>query len=113
MLRQVGLAGLIDEKTSSADVENSKPDPDVVRAALHKSGLEADEVVMLGDTPYDVEAAHRAGVAAVALLCGGWDAEALADATAIYEDPADLLRHFTASPFSFASSSPDRSGTMR
>src|SRR6185503_14537551 len=71
MLRQVGLADLIDEKTSSADVENSKPDPDVVRAALHKSGLEADEVVMLGDTPYDVEAAHRAGVAAVALLCGG------------------------------------------
>ncbi|HMC56166.1 MAG TPA: HAD family hydrolase [Gemmatimonadaceae bacterium] len=113
MLRQVGLAGLVDKKTSSGDVEHSKPDPDVVRAALTRSGLEADEVVMLGDTPYDIEAAHRAGVEAVALLCGGWDADALRDANAIYEDPADLLRHFTASPFSCASSSPGRSETMR
>lgn len=113
MLRQVGLTGLVDEKTSSADVEHSKPDPDVVKAALEKSGLDADEVVMLGDTPYDVEAAHRAGVQAVALLCGGWNADALRDAAAIYEDPADLLRHFTASPFSCALSNPDRSDTTR
>jgi len=108
MLRQVGLEELVDEKTSSADVEHSKPDPDVVQAALDKSGFAADEVVMLGDTPYDVEAAHRAGVAAVALLSGGWDADALSAAAAIYEDPADLLRHFTASPFSAALSSPGR-----
>jgi HAD superfamily hydrolase (TIGR01509 family) len=113
MLRQVGLEELVDDTTSSADVEHSKPDPDVVRAALDKSGLAADEVVMLGDTPYDVEAAHRAGVPAVALLSGGWNADALGDAAAIYEDPADLLRHFTASPFSAAMSSPDRSGTRR
>src|SRR4051812_32616869 len=61
MLKQVGLDDLLEEKTSSADVEHSKPDPDVVMAALDKSGLEAHEVVMLGDTPYDVEAARRAG----------------------------------------------------
>ena len=108
MLRQVGLEELVDEKTSSADVEHSKPDPDVVRAALEKSGFAPDEVVMLGDTPYDVEAAHRAGVEAVALLSGGWDADSLSAAAAIYEDPADLLRHFTASPFSAALSSPGR-----
>lgn len=107
MLRQVGLDELLDG-TSSGDVESSKPDPDIVHAALKKSGLCATEVVLLGDTPYDVEAGRRAGVATVALLSGGWDADALSEAVAIYEDPADLLRHFTASPFSFAASHPDR-----
>lgn len=111
MLCQVGLKDLVDEQTSSEDVERSKPDPDVVQAALSKSGLAADAVLMLGDTPYDVEAARRAGVDTVALLSGGWDADALSGAVAIYEDPADVLRHFTASPFSAASSNPDRSGT--
>lgn len=107
MLRQVGLDELLDGP-SSDDVESSKPDPDVVHAALEKTGLCATEVVLLGDTPYDVEAGRRAGVATVALLCGGWNADALSDAVAIYEDPADLLRHFTSSPFSFAVSRPDR-----
>lgn len=110
MLRHVGLEDLIETKTSSEDVENSKPDPDVVRAALRKSGLTAEAVIMLGDTPYDIEAARRAGVDAVALLCGGWNADALSEAVAIYEDPADLVRQFTASPFSCVASSPDRSG---
>jgi len=99
MLRHVGLQELVDEKTSSADVEHSKPDPDVVRAALEKSGLDADEVVMLGDTPYDVEAATRAGVEVVALRCGGWSDDALTGAIAIYDDPADLLAHWEESPF--------------
>lgn len=108
MLKQVGLDTLLHRKTSSDDVERSKPDPDVIRAALDKSGLEADAVVMLGDTPYDIEAAQRAGVEAVALLCGGWGAEDFDGAAAIYEDPADLLRHFTASPFSSVASNQSR-----
>ena len=99
MLRQVGLDDLIPQKTSADDAERSKPDPDIVRAALDKAGVAADAALLLGDTPYDVAAASRASVGTVALLCGGWDADALSGAVAIYEDPADLVHHFTASPF--------------
>ena len=53
---------------------------------------------MLGDTPYDVEAANRAGVGCIALRCGGWDDESLKEAIAIYDSPADLLEHLDNSP---------------
>lgn len=99
MLQQVGLEDLLAKKTSSDDADNSKPDPDIIVAALEKGDLTPDTAILLGDTPYDIEAARRASVDTVALLSGGWDAEALQAAVAIYEDPADLLRHFTASPF--------------
>ena len=99
MLHQVGLEDLLAKKTSSDDAESSKPDPDIIVAALEKGGLTSQAAILLGDTPYDIEAARRASVDTVALLSGGWDADALHDAVAIYEDPEDLLRHFTASPF--------------
>lgn len=99
LLAQAGVADLVDEETSKGDVERSKPDPDVVRAALRKGGLRAGDVVMLGDTPYDVEAAARAGVTTIALRCGGWwDDAALGGAAAIYDDPAALLAGLDASP---------------
>ena len=113
MLQQVGLDDLIEDKTSSSDAERSKPDPDIVQAALEKSNLSPAAAIMLGDTPYDIEAATRASVPAVGLLCGGWNADALTSAVAIYEDPADVVQHFTASPFSSAWSCPDRQGTRR
>jgi phosphoglycolate phosphatase-like HAD superfamily hydrolase len=53
---------------------------------------------MIGDTPYDVEAASRAGVRAVAFRCGGWDDARLKGAVAIYDGPADLLARFAQSP---------------
>ena len=53
---------------------------------------------MLGDTPYDIEAAHRAGLGIIALRSGGWDTPELAGALAVYEDPADLVAHFASSP---------------
>lgn len=99
MLRQVGLEDLLHRKTSSDDADNSKPDPDIVIAALEKAALTPEAVILLGDTPYDIEAAKQASVDSVALLTGGWDADALQGAVAIYEDPEDVLRHFTASPF--------------
>ena len=68
-------------------------------AALRSAGCDPSEAIMLGDTPYDVEAATRAGVAAVALRCGGWSDDALAGAAAIYDDPRDLLAHLGSSPF--------------
>ena len=98
LLEIAGASGLIEEKTSSDDAENSKPDPDIIQAALDGSGLSPEEAVMLGDTPYDIEAAKKAGVDTVALRCGGWKDEDLAGAIAIYDDPADLLAHYDRSP---------------
>ena len=93
LLEQAGLTELIDRKTTSDDAKRSKPDPDIVRAALARGRLQANEVVLLGDTPYDIEAAGRSGVETIAFRCGGWwtDAE-LAGAVAIYDGPAALAR---------------------
>ena len=100
LLKAAGVADLIEAKASSSDAEESKPAPDIVEAALAHAGVSASEAVMLGDTPYDVKAANRAGVRCVALRSGGWDAAALSDAVAIYHDTADLLAHYDQSPFS-------------
>jgi HAD superfamily hydrolase (TIGR01509 family) len=97
LLRICGGEALVEHKTSSDDADRSKPDPDIVGAALQKLGLSPGEVVMLGDTPYDVEAAGRAGIGTVAVRCGGWDDAGLAGALAVYADPADLLEHFATS----------------
>jgi HAD superfamily hydrolase (TIGR01509 family) len=99
LLDRAGVHDLIEEKTSSSDAEESKPDPDIVHAALRSAGIEAGEAIMLGDTPYDVEAAGRAGVRCVAVRCGGWGDGDLAGAVAIYDGPDDLLRRYDESPF--------------
>jgi HAD superfamily hydrolase (TIGR01509 family) len=98
LLRQAGIDDLIDKRTSSGDAERSKPDPDIIHAALDKAGCRADEAIMLGDTPYDVEAATHAGVSIIALRCGGWSDTELKGAIAVYNDPADLLAHYQSSP---------------
>ena len=67
--------------------------------ALKKVGLAADEVVMLGDTPYDIESAKGCGVGVIAVRCGGFTDEQLTGALAIYDDPADALAHYDRSPF--------------
>jgi len=98
LLKQAGVDDLIQGATSSSDAEESKPDPDIVEAALEKAGFPAEQVVMIGDTPYDVEAAGRAGVEIVAVRTGGWGDEDLQGASAIYDDLADLLNGFDDSP---------------
>ncbi len=98
LLDAAGIADQVDAATTSDDAERSKPDPDIVNEALKKASCAPEEAVYLGDTPYDVAAAHRAGVAAVALTCGGWDRSDLVDAEAVYEDPADLLRGLDTAP---------------
>jgi haloacid dehalogenase superfamily, subfamily IA, variant 3 with third motif having DD or ED/haloacid dehalogenase superfamily, subfamily IA, variant 1 with third motif having Dx(3-4)D or Dx(3-4)E len=97
LLQQAGVADLIEAASSADDVERSKPDPDIVRAALSRVRRPASHTLMLGDTPYDVEAATRARVPIIALRCGGWDDAALDGATEVYDDPADLLRHYETS----------------
>ena len=99
LLEHAGVADLIPHRTSSDDADHSKPDPDIVHAALERARVEPASAIMLGDTPYDVEAALRAGITIVALECGGWSREALAGAAAVYRDPTDLLVHYDESPF--------------
>lgn len=94
ILKATQLTNDIDTATTSDDVARSKPDADIVESALRKANVGPTEAIYLGDTPYDIEAAHRAGLRIIALRCGGWDDAALARADAIYEDPADLLHAF-------------------
>lgn len=94
LLEIAGVKSLLDEITSSEDVEASKPDPDIMEIALRKIGHARDEVIMIGDTPYDVEAARKAGIRIVALRCGGWSDSALKGATQIRENPRDILEHY-------------------
>jgi HAD superfamily hydrolase (TIGR01509 family) len=98
ILEQAGVADLIQEATSASDAEESKPDPDIVEAALEQAGAPAEEVVMLGDTPYDVEAATRAGVRIIGVRTGGWGEDDLRGAVAVYDHPADLLARYDESP---------------
>lgn len=97
LLEVARVADLIPTRTSSDDADRSKPDPDIVNAAITRAGCARDRTVMVGDTPYDVEAATRAGIQIIALTCGGWKEEDLKGAAAIYADPADLLAHYEAS----------------
>jgi HAD superfamily hydrolase (TIGR01509 family) len=91
LLKIAGADALMDAATSSDDAEDSKPDPDIIEAALKRAGASAREAVMIGDTPYDIEAARRAGVDAIGFRSGGWSDADLAGAVAIYDGPADLL----------------------
>lgn len=94
-----GAHPFIDQSATAADAPASKPDPDIVQAALRKAQCSSAEAVMLGDTPYDVEAAGKAGVRAVAVRCGGHPDSSLSGAVAIYDDAADLLANFDTSIF--------------
>lgn len=100
LLKAAGVANLFDRDaaTTSSDAQASKPEPDLLEVALKRLGVPADRVVMLGDTPYDIEAAKKVGVGTIALRCGGFSDEELKDAIAIYDDPADLLAHYDRSP---------------
>jgi HAD superfamily hydrolase (TIGR01509 family) len=86
----------IDAATSSADVERSKPAPDLVHVALDKARVRPEEAVFVGDTVWDVQACQKAGVPCVGLLSGGIGRDELlrAGAVEIYDGPADLLSAF-------------------
>jgi HAD superfamily hydrolase (TIGR01509 family) len=102
LLRVAEAEDLMGEAASASDADRSKPDPDIVKAALDKLGCPPGEAVMIGDTPYDIEAAGRARVSAIAFRSGGWDDESLRGAVAVYDGPADLLQRFDESPLARA-----------
>jgi membrane protein len=90
---------LLAATTSADDVEHSKPYPDIFASALEKSGCVAPaDAVVVGDTPYDIIAANKLGVAAIAVRSGGFSDDQLADAVAIYDDVAALLADYEDSP---------------
>ncbi len=99
--RIADVADLTDGDTSSDDADRSKPHPDIFLAALEKLGdVDKAKVVAVGDTPYDAEAAGKAGLRTVGVLCGGFPEADLrvAGCVALYRDPADLLARFAQSP---------------
>lgn len=98
LLARSGVRDLIDEHSSGDDVARSKPDPDIVAEALRAGRVEAAEALLIGDTPYDVAAAARAGVPCIGVRSGGWTDDGLAGAVAVYADAADLLAHLEESP---------------
>jgi HAD superfamily hydrolase (TIGR01509 family) len=98
LLEIADLVDLCEIKTTSSEVEESKPDPEIVEAALAKLPVERSRAVMIGDTPYDVEAASGAAVDVIGVTSGGWSVEALSRAVAVYRHPADLLAHWDESP---------------
>ena len=92
------IAGVVD----SGAVEQSKPAPDIVQAALEQVGVAPEDAVMLGDTVYDVRAAAAAGVACIGMMSGGIGERELqeAGAVAVYGNPSELLADLDASPLS-------------
>lgn len=98
LLEAAQIADLIDDAATSDDADRSKPDPDIVESALEKARVSNSEALMIGDTPYDIEAAAKAGVRIIAVCCGGWSDRELAGAAAIYDDPQDLMRRYDDSP---------------
>ena len=92
---------LVEAETSSGDVEKTKPCPDIFAAALERVGqISTDRVIVIGDTPYDAQAAGKINLTVIGLLCGGWNEQQLrkAGCIAIYREPADLLEHYDSSP---------------
>lgn len=100
-VEQLGIGDLIDAGTSADDAEHSKPSPDILQAALARlPGVAAADTVLIGDSPYDAQAARRAGMRCIGVLSGGFGESELlrAGAIAVYRDIADLDRHYEESP---------------
>lgn len=103
--RKASIGDLVGNETSRDDVERSKPHPDIFEEALKQlPGLEAEDVVIVGDSPWDAIAGRKAGLRTIGLLCGGFGAEELtrAGCSELYRDPAHLLKEYERSLLSRA-----------
>ena len=100
-LALIACQDLVCATTTKDDVEHSKPCPDIFAAALAKvAPLGPEEVMVVGDSPWDVKAAAKLGIAVVALRCGGFPDDALlqAGACALYDGPRHLIAEYERSP---------------
>jgi HAD superfamily hydrolase (TIGR01509 family) len=95
------IEDLVEESSSADDAKRSKPHPDIFEATLKKLGLSPKEVLALGDTPYDAEAAGKASILTIGVTTGGWSEKELLHAGCIevYKDVEDLLANFERSAF--------------
>ncbi len=92
--RVCGIEDIVRKETTSDDADASKPHPDIFEAAIALlPGIGKEKIIVVGDTPYDAEAAAKAGLPTIGVLCGGFAEQDLrkAGCVAIYRDPADLL----------------------
>ncbi|MEH3158990.1 MAG: YihY family inner membrane protein [Sphingomonas taxi] len=94
----LGIGDVVSATTSQDDVATTKPAGDIFAAALAKVGIAPRQALVVGDTPYDIAAAAKCGVAAVAVRSGGFDDAALDDAIARYDDVATLLARYERTP---------------
>ncbi len=90
------MEDLIEEESSADDAERSKPHPDIFQATLKRLGLKPKDVLALGDTPYDAEAAGKANIWTIGVTTGGWSREDLlaAGCVEVYKDVGELLDRF-------------------
>lgn len=83
---------MLEGSTSKGDAQFSKPSPEIFQAALERVGTKREETLVAGDTPYDVLASHRAGLAVAALLCGGFARETLTRAEFLFDDIPSMVK---------------------
>ena len=90
------ITKLVDVTASSDDVEESKPAPDIFEVALKKLAIDASAAVAIGDSPYDAEAASKAKIRTIGVLCGGFTEDRLrhAGCLEVYPGPATLFACF-------------------
>lgn len=97
----LGIEKLVEQDTSSDDAERSKPHPDIFAAAMQKLGSPpAQQVIAIGDTPYDAQATAAISIPCIGVLSGGWTEQELREAgcIAVFRGPADLFAQFEDSP---------------
>jgi len=99
LLEIAGITDLLQARSSSKDANRSKPDPDIVVAALNRSGADPSQAIMVGDTPYDVEAALAAGIEIVGVETGGWGPDDLRGAAEVHTGVAELCARYPDSIF--------------
>jgi HAD superfamily hydrolase (TIGR01549 family) len=92
LLKAAEVDDLITEYTTSDDVENSKPDRDIIKKSLKKLALQSNEAIMIGDTPYDIEAASKCNVRCIAVRTGGFSDQDLNKAFALFDDPLEIVK---------------------